>query len=86
MENTYTFLRELAGSWGLIGLMGFYLCAVLYALRPSAQKDHEEAASAPFRNDIAPGVTSGQGSARTCGGDCAGCACGDLSLTKEGAA
>lgn len=51
MENTYTFLRELAGSWTLIAMMMFYITACLWVLSPKRRAANAEAAQIPFRNE-----------------------------------
>ena len=51
MQFDYTFLRELADSWGLLIMFLFFVGAILWALRPNAQHAHEDAASIPFREE-----------------------------------
>lgn len=49
--ETYTFLREFADSWFLIALFAFFLGACLFAFWPSLQRDRDEAASIPMRDE-----------------------------------
>ncbi len=51
MQDTYTFLRELADSWVLLALVIFYLGAIVWAFRPGSKKTHEDIANIPLRND-----------------------------------
>jgi cytochrome c oxidase cbb3-type subunit 4 len=51
----YTFLRELADSWVLLAMTGFYLTAILWVFRPSAKKIHEEMSNLPLRDEAYPG-------------------------------
>ena len=52
--QTYSFLRELADSWFLIGMFGFFIAACVYAWRPGAKPMYEETANALFRNEDRP--------------------------------
>jgi cytochrome c oxidase cbb3-type subunit 4 len=49
--DTYSVFREIADSWGLIGMMIFFCAAVLMLFRPSAKKMHQDASLIPFRDD-----------------------------------
>ncbi len=51
MQDTYSFLRELADSWVLLALVLFYLGAIVWVFRPGSRKSHDEAADIPLRND-----------------------------------
>ena len=51
MQDTYSFLRELADSWVLLALVLFYLGAIVWVFRPGSRKGHDEAADIPLRND-----------------------------------
>ncbi|MEM6579132.1 MAG: cbb3-type cytochrome c oxidase subunit 3 [Pseudomonadota bacterium] len=51
MDNTYTFLREFAGSWMLIAMMLFYITACLWAISPRRREANADAAQIPFRNE-----------------------------------
>jgi cytochrome c oxidase cbb3-type subunit 4 len=45
----YHTLRQVADSWGLLFMFITFLIVVVMALRPSAKKAHEDAASIPFK-------------------------------------
>jgi len=47
--ETYSFMREMADSWGLVAMMVFFIMVVLMLFRPSAKKQHEDASMIPFR-------------------------------------
>lgn len=51
MQDTYSFLRELADSWVLLALVLFYLGTILWAFRPGSRSTHDEIADIPLRND-----------------------------------
>ena len=51
MQDTYSFLRQLADSWVLLALVIFYLGAIVWAFRPGSRKTHEDIANIPLRND-----------------------------------
>jgi len=63
--DTYSWLRELADSWVLLAMTGFYLSAILFVFRPSNRSAHAEAANIPLRDDTLPG--------KSCAGTCASC-------------
>jgi len=50
----YTYLRELADSWVLLALFGFFAVTVLWAFRPGSRKTHQDTADIPFRHDDRP--------------------------------
>lgn len=52
--DTYSLLRELADSWVLLALFGFFVGAVLWAFRPAGGKAQGEARDIPFRYETAP--------------------------------
>ena len=52
--DTYSLLREFADSWVLLGLFGFFVCAVLWAFRPGSKATHQDTADIPFRHDDKP--------------------------------
>jgi cytochrome c oxidase cbb3-type subunit 4 len=49
--DTYSLFREIADSWGLLGMMIFFSCAILMLFRPSAKQQHKDASQIPFRNE-----------------------------------
>ncbi|MBK6465957.1 MAG: cbb3-type cytochrome c oxidase subunit 3 [Rhodobacter sp.] len=53
MEN-YSFLRELADSWGLLAMTAIFLLICFWAFRPGSRKLHEDAAKSIFRNETRP--------------------------------
>ncbi|MDD9741120.1 cbb3-type cytochrome c oxidase subunit 3 [Marinovum sp. SP66] len=53
MEN-YSFLRELADSWGLLVLFTFFVGMVLWVLRPGSRAAHRDCAAIPLRHDDKP--------------------------------
>ncbi len=55
--ETYTFLREMADSWALLGLFTFFTGLVLWVLRPGASKVYQDPAGIPFRHDDKPAQT-----------------------------
>lgn len=57
--DTYTFLRQLADSWFLLLMTGFFVAMVLIALRPGARATHDHIARIPFRHENAPDEENG---------------------------
>ncbi|WP_425099764.1 cbb3-type cytochrome c oxidase subunit 3 [Tropicibacter sp. S64] len=53
MEH-YSFLRELADSWALLGMFAFFTAIVIWALRPGSTTVHDDIANIPFRHDDRP--------------------------------
>jgi len=51
--ETYTFMRELADSWVLLAMFGFFLGAAVWAFLPSQRSAREDASLIPFRNETA---------------------------------
>lgn len=47
---TYTFLRHLADSWGLLAMFIFFVLAVAFAFRPGAREGYDRAAQIPLQN------------------------------------
>lgn len=56
--ETYSFLRELADSWVLLGLVLFFLGVFAWVYRPGSRKVHQDIANSIFRNDKKPGDIS----------------------------
>ncbi|WP_136443084.1 cbb3-type cytochrome c oxidase subunit 3 [Pacificoceanicola onchidii] len=50
----YSFLRELADSWALLGMFAFFMGIVIWALRPGSKAVHTDTANIPFRHDDKP--------------------------------
>ena len=51
MDSTYHAVSEFAQTWGLAYFLVMFLVALLYALWPSRQKQFDEAARMPLRED-----------------------------------
>ncbi len=49
--ETYTFLRELADSWVLLAMFGFFLGAGVWSYWPSQKANRVDASLIPFRDD-----------------------------------
>jgi cytochrome c oxidase cbb3-type subunit IV len=49
MDFEYQALRTFADSWGLAFMFLVFVFVIFWALRPSARKAHEDAASIPFK-------------------------------------
>lgn len=60
--DTYTLLREIADSWVLLGMFGFFAGAAIWAFLPSQSAAREDASMIPFRNEKA-----------ACAGTCDNC-------------
>ena len=52
--ETYSLLRHLADSWGLLALFLVFLGVVLWAFRPGSHAVHDEIASSIFGDDRRP--------------------------------
>jgi cytochrome c oxidase cbb3-type subunit 4 len=59
MMETYSFLREMADSWGLLAMFTIFMGIILWAFRPGSRAVHEDTANIPFRNDSKPAPESG---------------------------
>lgn len=49
--ETYTALRQLADSWGLLVMTRFFVGAVLFAFRPGSKALYDRAAQIPLRDN-----------------------------------
>jgi cytochrome c oxidase cbb3-type subunit IV len=47
----YNEMRHFADSWGLLGLVLFFIGAVIFAFRPGSRKHAKNAAEIPFKED-----------------------------------
>ncbi len=56
--ETYSFLREVADSWVLLAMFGFFAGAAVWAFLPSQRGAREDASMIPFRNEDCPGSTT----------------------------
>jgi cytochrome c oxidase cbb3-type subunit 4 len=51
MSDTYKMLAEFAQTWGLLYFFVIFLVVLVYALWPSRQRQFDEAARMPLRED-----------------------------------
>ena len=51
MSSNYTFFAHLAQTWGLVYFVVIFVAVLVYALWPSRQKQFDEAARVPLRED-----------------------------------
>ncbi|UOA27108.1 cbb3-type cytochrome c oxidase subunit 3 [Pseudosulfitobacter sp. DSM 107133] len=49
--DTYSFMRELADSWVLLAMFGFFVSVILWAFRPGGSRTYDEIAQIPLRDD-----------------------------------
>ncbi|MBP7241305.1 cbb3-type cytochrome c oxidase subunit 3 [Amaricoccus sp.] len=52
--ETYTFLRTLADSWGMLAMLVIFAGVVFWAFRPGSRKAQDDAANQIFRNEDKP--------------------------------
>ena len=52
--ETYTFLRELADSWVLLAMFGFFIVVIAFAFRPGSTAIYKDVADIPLRDDAGP--------------------------------
>lgn len=57
--DTYTLLRQLADSWVLLAMFGFFASVAVWAFLPSQRRAREDASLIPFRNEDAPKHSTG---------------------------
>ena len=50
-HSTYEFLRQMADSWGLLGMTVLFLVLALWPFRPGAKDRNREAANLIFKDD-----------------------------------
>ena len=50
----YSFLREMADSWGVVAMLTIFLGICVWAFRPSSRGLHDDAAASIFRNEKRP--------------------------------
>jgi len=53
----YTFLREMADSFGLLALFVFFIGVVVWVFRPGSTAEYRDTANIPFRHEDAPAPT-----------------------------
>jgi cytochrome c oxidase cbb3-type subunit 4 len=51
MSPTYKLLAEFAQTWGLLYFVAVFLSVIVYALWPSRQRQFDDAARMPLRED-----------------------------------
>ena len=51
MSPNYAFFAHLAQTWGLVYFVVIFIAVLVYALWPSRQKQFDEAARVPLRED-----------------------------------
>ncbi|HML08356.1 MAG TPA: cbb3-type cytochrome c oxidase subunit 3 [Xanthobacteraceae bacterium] len=51
MSPTYEFFAQLAQTWGLLYFLVLFAVVLIYALWPSRQKQFDESARMPLRED-----------------------------------
>ncbi len=51
MSPTYEFFAQLAQTWGLVYFLVLFIAVLIYALWPSSQKQFDETARMPLRED-----------------------------------
>jgi cytochrome c oxidase cbb3-type subunit 4 len=49
--ETYTAMRHMADSWGLLCMTLFFIGAIIFAFRPGSRSSADEAALIPFKDD-----------------------------------
>ena len=47
----YNLMREFADSWGLLAMALFFVGCIVFALRPGARSQADEAARIPLKDD-----------------------------------
>tara|TARA_R110002124_G_scaffold283671_1_gene459942 strand:- start:2410 stop:2646 length:237 start_codon:yes stop_codon:yes gene_type:complete len=72
--ETYSLLREIADSWVLLAMFGFFVAAGIWAFLPSQSKARQDASLIPFRNEVAK---------TACKGTCDNCSGKNLTLLGE---
>jgi len=51
VSSTYDFFAGIAGTWGLLYFLALFIGVLVYALWPSRQKQFDETARIPVRED-----------------------------------
>ena len=52
--DLYTMLRQIAGSWFLLAMFGFFVGVVVYTALSGNRRSHADAAAIPFRHEDTP--------------------------------
>ncbi len=58
--DTYSILRQLADSWGLLVMFLFFVGVIVWAFRPGSSDSHRDTANIVFRNEDRPAPASGE--------------------------
>jgi cytochrome c oxidase cbb3-type subunit IV len=66
--DTYSFLRELADSWVLLAMFGYFIAVILWAFRPGSSTTYDPVANIPL-NDDAPLERRGREGCQSLKGD-----------------
>jgi cytochrome c oxidase cbb3-type subunit 4 len=51
VSSTYEFFSQIAQTWGLVYFVALFVVVLIYALWPSRQKQFDESARVPLRED-----------------------------------
>jgi len=70
--DTYSLLREIADSWVLLAMFGFFIAAAVWAFLPSQSAARQEASMIPLRNDNGA-LADANKAVKSCDGQCANC-------------
>ncbi|WP_298857448.1 cbb3-type cytochrome c oxidase subunit 3 [uncultured Sulfitobacter sp.] len=73
--DTYSFLRQLADSWVMLGIFGFFIGACIWAFLPSQASAREDASMIPMRDDVI---------VKKCSGGCDDCSRTSNKLSMKG--
>lgn len=77
--DTYSLLRQIADSWVLLGMFGFFAGAAIWAFLPSQSSARADAQMIPFRNEAPVPSTK-----PACAKACATCSCSKPALAPKG--
>ncbi|QFT57668.1 Cbb3-type cytochrome oxidase component FixQ [Sulfitobacter sp. THAF37] len=72
--DTYSLLRQIADSWVLLAMFGFFIGTAIWAFLPSQSGARQDAAMIPFRTEETKAA---------CTGTCASCVCATRSFNFE---
>ncbi|WP_299560791.1 cbb3-type cytochrome c oxidase subunit 3 [uncultured Sulfitobacter sp.] len=76
--DTYSLLREIADSWGLLAMFLFFLAVAFWAFMPSQSNARKEASMIPFKDYETDAKKS------SCAGTCDACKGKNAAQKKEG--
>ena len=49
--DTYSFLRQLADSWVLLAMFGFFIGVIVFVFRPGSTATYDDVAQIPLRDE-----------------------------------